>query len=259
MLIFIALLLPLFAAVQLTHLSPFEKDGRWGYKTAQGEVAIEPRFVVAKAFSSEGIAAVVDDSGWAYIDRSGKIIIRPFVFDNGPDPFVEGLARFVAGSKLGFSDRRGHVVIPPGFTFAEPFSEGRAVVCDGCREVAEGEHKLFQGGRWGYINRAGKLVIALQFEAAESFKNGRARVKIGGQWKYIDLKGAVMPQASIGVARMEADGTIDLQLRAEGPGGTVGDALIRYPVGHPQYRQILKHVGGLEKGQSKPVPPWPEK
>jgi len=68
-----------------------------------------------------------------------------------------------------------------------------------------------------------------------------------------------MPNASIGVAWMEADGTIVLQLRAEGPGGARGDALMRYPVGHPQYQEILQHLGGLEKGQSKPVPPWPEK
>ena len=259
MLIGIALLLPLFTAAQSTRLLPFEKNGRWGYKTAQGKVAIEPRFAIAKAFSSEGIAAVVDEEGWAYINRSGRIVIRPFVFDNGPDYFAEGLARFTADGKFGFFDKRGRVVIQSRFSFAKSFSESRAAVCDGCRDIAEGEHRRVQGGRWGFINRAGDLVIPLQFEEAGSFQKGRARVKLGGHWKYIDQKGAVMPEASIGVARMEADGTIVLQLRAEGPGGSIGDALMRYPVGHPQYREILQHLGGLEKGQSKPVPPWPEK
>lgn len=26
-----------------------------------------------------------------------------------------------------------------------------------------------------------------------------------------------------------------------------------------QYQMVLKHVGGLEPGATKPVPPWPEK
>jgi hypothetical protein len=62
---------------------------------------------------------------------------------------------------------------------------------------------------------------------------------------------------SIGSATMQADGTIELQLRAQGPGGMVGDALLRYPPTHPQYQTILTHLGGLSPGQSKPVPPFP--
>ena len=62
--------------------------------------------------------------------------------------------------------------------------------------------------------------------------------------------------ASIGVATMEPDGTIVLQLRAEGP-GAIGDAQIRYPRAHKEYQQVLDHLGGLEPGETKPVPPWP--
>jgi hypothetical protein len=61
---------------------------------------------------------------------------------------------------------------------------------------------------------------------------------------------------SIGAATMRADGTIEMQLRAEGPGGIVGDALFVYPPDHPQYADMLAHVGGLQPGESKPVPPW---
>lgn len=68
-----------------------------------------------------------------------------------------------------------------------------------------------------------------------------------------------MSQASIGSALMLPDGTIELMLRAEGPGGMRGDAKFSYPPSHPQYQQVLSHLGGLEPGKSKPVPPWPEK
>jgi len=71
---------------------------------------------------------------------------------------------------------------------------------------------------------------------------------------------AVAPatKASIGSATMEADGTLVLTLRAEGPGGIVGDSQFRYPKDHPQYGEVLRHLGGLKPGESKPVPPWPE-
>ncbi|MBI5486652.1 MAG: hypothetical protein HY905_04925 [Deltaproteobacteria bacterium] len=72
--------------------------------------------------------------------------------------------------------------------------------------------------------------------------------------------GCVEPTAanSIGSATMEADGTIVLMLRAEGEGGLVGDAMFSYPPDHAEYQSVLDHLCGLEPGQSKPVPPWPE-
>jgi hypothetical protein len=63
---------------------------------------------------------------------------------------------------------------------------------------------------------------------------------------------------SIGSATMEADGTIVLMLRAEGEGGMIGDAMFSYPPGHERYQRTLDHLGGLEPGQTKPVPPWPD-
>ena len=65
--------------------------------------------------------------------------------------------------------------------------------------------------------------------------------------------------ASIGSASMDQARTIFLQLRAEGPNGEVGDAMFTYKPGDPKYQEIIDHVGGLAPGQSKPVPPWPQK
>jgi hypothetical protein len=243
-------------------LTPFEEGEKWGYRDASGKVAISPHFSVANDFSPEGIAAVVDETGWVFIDAQGNILIRPFIVDNGPDYFQEGLARFVACGKFGFFNPRGQVVIQPHFDFALPFSEGLAAYCIGCLMKREGEHNFVEGGRWGYMDRKGKTVIGARFEAAENFASGKARVKIEGQWMAIDKKGkSVMDKKKkepIGVAWKEEDGTIVLQLRAEGPGGIIGDALLRYPPGHGQYQEVLRHLGGLGKGEKKSVPPWPE-
>ena len=57
---------------------------------------------------------------------------------------------------------------------------------------------------------------------------------------------------------MLADGTIVLLLRAEGPGGAIGDGRLTYPKSHPDYQKIQSHLGGLKPGEHKPVPPWPD-
>jgi len=247
-------------------LIPFENEGKWGYKNASGQVLIKPQFDMAHDFSPEGIAAVVDDRGWAYINENGEIVIRPFVVDNGPDYFKEGLARFRIDNKFGFFDRKGKIIIRSQFDFAFPFHEGLAAICVGCKEDPEGEYHSVKGGTWGYINRRGKIVIPAQFEEAGDFENGKAEVKFNSKRVFIDKRGRIIKgsisdmekegKQSIGSARMETDGTIVLQLRAESSGGTIGDAVLRYPPDHPEYNKVLQHLGGLEKGQEKLVPPW---
>lgn len=61
----------------------------------------------------------------------------------------------------------------------------------------------------------------------------------------------------IGMATMRPDGTIVLDLRAEGP-GMYGLAQAVYPPSHPQYQYVLNHLQGLRPGEEKLVPPFPE-
>jgi hypothetical protein len=56
---------------------------------------------------------------------------------------------------------------------------------------------------------------------------------------------------SIGTALMSADGTITLTISTP-----TGQGALAYHRGDPQYARVLSHVGGLQPGQKKPVPPW---
>ncbi len=167
---------------------PFEKDGQWGYKDNHGAVLIPARFKIANAFTPEGIAAVVDEKGWAYIDRKGDVVIRPFVFDNGPDYFREDVARYTEGGKFGFFDRWGRVVIGARFDFAAPFREGLAAVCAGCKSVRQGEHTVTRGGKWGFIDHTGRLVIPARFDEVRASGNGKAKVRLGNRWETISIR-----------------------------------------------------------------------
>jgi hypothetical protein len=182
-----------------------------GFIDESGNMVIPPRFYTARDFSEglayvsssefsgfidlqgkpiirtdgstrdfhEGLAAVsAREKGWGYIDRTGKVIIEnQYRF---ADDFSEGLAGVVVGNKFGFINKKGEMVIAPGFTprrgdyawsgivATSRFSEGLApVTISNASEI----NKVY-----GYINPKGDFVIAPQFMGAQIFSEGLALV-----------------------------------------------------------------------------------
>ena len=170
-------------------LSPVKVDAKYGYADQTGKIIIPPTYLVALPFNTGGIAAVVDDSGWVYINSSGLKLLRPFIVDNGPDYFVDGLARFVKDNKIGFCDQKGRVIISAQFSFVQPFSEGVAGFCTECRQIKEGEYHRFSGGKWGFIDRKGNVIIKAIYEQVKPFNNGVAEVKDKHIWYFINRQG----------------------------------------------------------------------
>ncbi len=62
-----------------------------------------------------------------------------------------------------------------------------------------------------------------------------------------------------GVATMKEDGTIRVVYKTEGAAGFGASVVIEYKPQDEEYQKILDHIGGLKVGESKAVPPWPEK
>ncbi len=56
---------------------------------------------------------------------------------------------------------------------------------------------------------------------------------------------------------MEQDGTINMRLRADGP-GVVGVGTLTYPKTHPNYAEVLAHLGPMKPGDEILVRPWPD-
>jgi hypothetical protein len=153
------------------------EDGLLGYRTAAGEVVIPAKHSLATPFVDQ-VAAV---DGSVFIDRTGKTLATAFMFDNAADEFVEGRARIVEGEKYGFIASSGEIVVPPTWSFVEPFSGGYAAVCEGCKREESGEHFFMTGGKWGYVDLTGKLVIPPRFSKAGPFVDGRASVTEEGR------------------------------------------------------------------------------
>jgi len=171
---------------------PFEdpETGLWGYRDAQGQVALPARYPLATPYNEQGVAAAVLPEGGRWIDALGRPLIRPYVVDNFPDEWREGLARFVdATGQIGFVDVSAQVAIPARYVFVDGFAEGRAVFCRGCVPVKRGEITFYEGGQWGYLDHSGAEIIPARYEVAYAFEGQRARVKQEGTWRWIDPQG----------------------------------------------------------------------
>lgn len=95
-----------------------------------------------------GHALILDEQGWLYIDRDKRPILRPFIFDNGPDYYEEGLARFVENGKMGFHNEALHVVVPAQYDFVFPFKDGVARAGTNCTQNREAEHSYMICQQW---------------------------------------------------------------------------------------------------------------
>ncbi|SRR5581483_2564373 len=131
--------------------------------TKAGALLIAPKIVRELAFDSHGLASVRSSQGtWFYVNRRGTVVIADVpIFDNGPDPFHDGLVRVVVKGKYGFANRRGQLVIPTVYDGAMPFENGHAAVCMGCTEECsehDCEHHSFVGGDWSVIDVHGARV-----------------------------------------------------------------------------------------------------
>jgi hypothetical protein len=164
---------------QFTYAYPFadgiaaatkSEDGEsgWGFIDTSGKWVIPPQFEWANNFS-EHLAAVNRHHDCGYIDASGAYALRPPVSPGKIDcvenwgDFSEGLSRWMIGSKYGFIDHTGKMVIQPQFDLTDHFSEGLAAV--------------MVNRKWGYIDNSGMMVIpANDFSNANPFHNGLARV-----------------------------------------------------------------------------------
>lgn len=138
----------------------FGRAGRWGYSLG-GKTLVGPIFDEAYEFSDasavvrlgerwfiidgscrmavkcevvqrlkpfgEGLAAFCDETGkWGYMDGGGGIAIAAR-FDRAAT-MHEGLAAVAIGSKTGFINREGQIVIPPVYDHARGFRGGFAEV-----------------------------------------------------------------------------------------------------------------------------------
>ena len=160
---------PTGAAAAACVASPDEGWNDFGPCTrvdAAGQRWVKAEHLGALSFDQDGIAAVWIESvkRFHYVGPDGRMV-PVITYDNGPDYFVEGLARTPVDGRIGYIDRTLRVVIPARYDWGFPFEHGRAAVCSGCVPRRQGEHAFMEGGLWGIIDRNGREIVPLQYHS----------------------------------------------------------------------------------------------
>ena len=111
-----------------------------------------------------------------YVDAANRLVISGARFQT-LGVFREGRAPVSIGGRFGYIDTAGKVVIEPQFAAAGPFHEGCAIVRD-------------DAGRTGYVRLDGTWAIEpLWLQEAYPVSAGRARVRLNGQYGFLDTTG----------------------------------------------------------------------
>ena len=174
------------SAIQLVG---FEANGKFGYKDTAGNIIIPAHYEFIYEFDTCLVTGVLDSNGWSIINKKDEIVFTPMLFDNGPDYFEEGLARFVENGKVGFFSSRGAKAVPAKYDFATPFKDGLASVCIGCAQVPLDEERMkIDGGKWGMIDKSGKEVLAFEYDKLLHFDTDSVSIQVGEKWYKMNIK-----------------------------------------------------------------------
>ena len=167
--------------VKTNYLLPFSDSSSgqelWGFKNAEGQITIKPKYEIVGADTLFNFAFVTLNYKWVAINKKDSIILTPYIFDNGPDYLEDGLFRFIENGKIGFANAKGQKIISAQFDFASPFSEGLAAFIVGAKMGKwDDEHSTWNGGLWGFVNKMGHVVIKPQFSNAYNFTGSTCEV-----------------------------------------------------------------------------------
>ncbi len=173
--IWIVLIALLVTSPSVTNAADLPENVKW---------VIEPKYDQALSFN-EGMARVVVNHKYGYINKSGKYVVEP-QFEEAED-FFEDLAAVKINGKWGYIDKNGKVVIKPELDYTFRF-------CDGLAYSFAWDAKRTKTV-YGFIDKKGKFVIEVEGKAG-FFHEGLAGVMTGNKWGFIDKKGVMVIEAA---------------------------------------------------------------
>lgn len=161
-------------------------------------------------FYEPGISTVATLRQFGFIDKEGRVVIKP-QFTSAGD-FTEGLApasttdeggitsslgeyfpdhyQMAFERRWGFINKQGEWVIPMIYEQVRHFHDGLA--------------PFRKNGKWGYLNRQGKEVVSPQFDEAWEFWRGVAKAVIDGEVAVIDASGRIVLRTGLQYAPIDA-------------------------------------------------------
>jgi hypothetical protein len=169
-------------------------DG-WHLVDASGHIFGPPHLGVISPFSSEGIARVVGPGDFGrektgLIDRHGDYVLRPS-FDTIRE-FVNGFAQARRGSKWGFIDTRGNVVVD--FRYEDHTEDFKNGVAKGNLGLFDTQSFVTMNFHYDYLNTRGKVIIPYgKYDRVGDFDAfGMSLVVKGNKYALVNTEGAIV-------------------------------------------------------------------
>ncbi|AEH01914.1 WG repeat-containing protein [Lacinutrix sp. 5H-3-7-4] len=142
-----------------------KKDGKIGFINKNGDWIVEPQFDKVRAFVN-GLAPVLKNKKWGYIDTSGTLVI-PHQYRDAEIFSKDGLAPVKLNKFWGFIDKTGKLVIEDRY----------AITAGGFSIFKKNNQKGFIDGlarvkdkkTWVYINTKGEVLNNTNYKHLELF------------------------------------------------------------------------------------------
>jgi hypothetical protein len=159
---------------------------KWGYMDRSGKVAIRPQFDTAGSFS-DGFALVKTEDSYYYINDSGSSAFDGKYKDarSFSDSMASvSLSKVPGGGEWGAIDVKGQLVVQPMSAFPMEFHEGLASIWS-----------FHDDPRYAFVDRAGNMVIREGVFWRTRFSEGLVLASDGGRRVYINKAGKVIVKA----------------------------------------------------------------
>ncbi len=136
-----------------------------GFINNKGEWIIKPTYIRVRPFSN-GLAPVIKDKLWGYINEKGEQVI-PFIFRDAELFSEDGLAPVKEKKLWGFIDKTGKIIIPAEYVIT---AGGISLFSrDNLKGFHNGLARVKLGKKWGFINTKGEVLGDKWFQNAELF------------------------------------------------------------------------------------------
>ncbi len=175
----------------------------WGCINTKGKVVIPFEYQEINPFAG-GLAAVVKNEKYGYVDKSGKVVI-PTMYDNADlkGSVAGGLNYVKKGTKWGFVDVNNSPVTPFEYDESEDVPTG----------FKDGLAWVNKNNKYGLIKYTGTLPLIATAAPVPKFKASISKVKVGKQQKVL-LSGTVKNDtftyvcADIKIAQVDKFGSV---------------------------------------------------
>lgn len=159
---------------------------RFGLYDLKGEEVVPMKYMsIGELVNGVAIVAVrgqyIGDELYGLIDSTGNEILA-CKYQN-----LQMLGNGVVKAKLrnayGLIDFQGNEIAPMKYYSIGNFVDGLAIVATA--------RDPYTPDKYGFMNAKGELVIPCEYEIVNPFENGIAKVRLNGEWQFIDKEGNV--------------------------------------------------------------------